>query len=550
MARSGVDWAATMDSFNSLSGRNRVLRHLAASAERQPGRKGADSFRDETLMDLLVIVEGAGEDLNEEALDAFVRADTGGKAWRWPSAAERASGRRAGWIIAVHVLGRVLARLERAALDALEPIQADILFWRQRVGDAFQEFVERGPWGWVSGLVLEAPATPEQHVQALEAMQEPLLTTLGACARARTVFLANLTLAAQDFATAIAPKGPGGGTVDSVPEGRPGAATAAAAAASKPDGGRLPHSDPASSRAGAASQSTPPAGLARVIRHSESRPSNSSSSSVEASPLFRISGKRTYLFRRACGALVAALRAVLGSALMQPDCARATRALLHEASRAGARGSTVRTPQGAIAFALQAQRALQGFMNQARAWAGQHRRRWGPLRNWHRISVAAVAVGGAAWYLWSRRERFADLVQSVVQSVREFGDEHLLGPIQDMVGELLRGQKRRIADPLALPASKEGLRVMLEEYYAKNLDVLRDSVEVSPSQGSDRGRVSDEQLRALARQLAAANDISPIEARLAKDVGSPFRSTLQGQLPQLLLIQVAFMKKGAFGGCH
>jgi len=413
---------------------------------------------------------------------------------------------RAEWTAALSLGWSVVASTRTELLSVLTDAQKDLLFWQRRHHAPMQETLEQGPYGWIAsarGLPLPLPS---EHTKALADLMTPLFVALGATTRARDLVAGTLDFC--DKASDITGSGAAGPTADDV--------FAAVLLASTPSVG---------------SSATP----------SVSVPSAAGETAAELprpSPLFTARGTPLYATRTLIGVLAACERAILATLVCLPDIPQQ---LLDKAKGAGADWEVPKaaaSPRRLAKLLLDTSSAAAGLLDQIKLVAATHRRRWGLLRNWHRISTGSLAVvaGGAA--MWTHRHELGSIARATTASVFQFVSDHLIEPGSDMLGELLSGTKREISDAKALAATRRSLAVFLEQYYTKHAEVMVAAGVIQPGAGADATAVA-------AKALATVQDVGPAELRFATEMQSPFTSSVVGTLPQLVLLQMTKLRAEA-----
>jgi hypothetical protein len=234
--------------------------------------------------------------------------------------------------------------------------------------------------------------------------------------------------------------------------------------------------------------------------------------------------------------LVAArsLRAVTATFLDDPALSDGTKERVMEMLKAPIRHSI----QGTAASMFQSRRVLNDCLCDCRAIAAIHRRRWGPLRNWHRITIGVGLVAVVGTNLWNRRERLGSMIEEAVTSFQQFVFAHLMEPAHDMIQELLSGDQKDISDQKALLATRASVTSMLLHYYTRHKYVLESSGHVPPEAALSV-------VQKAAHDLAIVQDIGPAEAQFARETQSPLLSSVVGTLPQLVLMQMSKLRAEA-----
>ncbi|ETW01566.1 hypothetical protein, variant [Aphanomyces invadans] len=144
------------------------------------------------------------------------------------------------------------------------------------------------------------------------------------------------------------------------------------------------------------------------------------------------------------------------------------------------------------------------------------RRRW-----WH-VSVGAVGASLGLVYLVRNRHELGQLAHTMHKGIRDFVVDHMVVPINNIVGEILLSKKALIQDPLALKDSKESLQRMLADFIH----------DTNPSMP-------------LAQQQAmvANMDMSVVSLQYEKELPKAVRNLVTGDIVRMMLIQIQFIKK-------
>lgn len=150
-------------------------------------------------------------------------------------------------------------------------------------------------------------------------------------------------------------------------------------------------------------------------------------------------------------------------------------------------------------------------------------------RNWA-LWLALCGAGYAGIIHGPRRAADAAAwLRETSHAIGGFYKEHLRTPLSRMAGEVLGTEPLpHVADAAALEVSKDSLAKMLADFHA------RVDVSILPE-----GLRSQQALSAAAAQL----DMRPVTEAFTLQVRSPVRSAVGGDLLELMLIQIAFLKK-------
>lgn len=440
--------------------------------------------------------------------------------------------RRAEWTLALGIGCNALAVVRQEALEVLKDAQRDQLFWRQRVGAPLQELIEQGPWGWVLSLQGSAPATPSSHAKQLAELSAPLFVAVGAVTRARDLALGTLDFCANAASAAMvpipSPMRPG--PLSSAPRH-----TARRTRRADIDGlAQVAHGAVAAPLGGASSAGHS-AGLSATDTDVQSRREDDSLS-PPCSPLFSARGRPVTAMVAVVAVVSSSLRACVATLAAcsgsSPEAKRSARRCLDNWTASP--HASLAAPD-LIRLLQEARAVASSLVSDIRSAAALHRRRWGPLRNWHRLSAVAIAAAVVAAALWRQRNNLGSLASGAATSVAAFVERHLVLPATDMAQELLSGEKRTVSDAGALRATRRSLQAILSDYYSHNPQVLSAAGEVPTGAGSAA-------VEAAAARLAAVHDVGPAEQQFAEEMRRPVLSSVAGTLPQLVLMQMAKLR--------
>lgn len=152
-------------------------------------------------------------------------------------------------------------------------------------------------------------------------------------------------------------------------------------------------------------------------------------------------------------------------------------------------------------------------------------------RYWLRYAIAAGVAGYGVVYLSRHHASLRAWASSSWQSLLGFYRDHVAAPVSQMAGEVLGGQRTRVADEAGLQDARQSLQAMLLSYATK-LQSSGTAKQLSPDlAGAD--------LLALATRL----DMRPVSERFVVEVERPILNLATGDLMQLMLIQIAYIKK-------
>ncbi|TMW65748.1 hypothetical protein Poli38472_008390 [Pythium oligandrum] len=143
-------------------------------------------------------------------------------------------------------------------------------------------------------------------------------------------------------------------------------------------------------------------------------------------------------------------------------------------------------------------------------------------QRWLQLSLAGVcAVAGGVWIVKNQRDAREGLGKARL-AMREFLNEHMIEPLQAIVGEVILNQKPEIQDAAALLDTRESLQRMLSDF-------ARDT---NPN-------ITSSELQRIVKDM----DMSVVSLQYEKQLGSAVRNLMSGDIVRMLLIQVQFIKK-------
>lgn len=143
-------------------------------------------------------------------------------------------------------------------------------------------------------------------------------------------------------------------------------------------------------------------------------------------------------------------------------------------------------------------------------------------RRWLQLSIAAICMGTGGVWVVNNQEEFRAALKTLQLAFTDFFTEHMIEPIQAIVGEVLFNQKPEIQDPAALQDTKMSLQRMLSDF-------VRDT---NPN-------VSQVELQRIMDNM----DMSVVSLQYEKQLSSAIRNIMTGDIVRMLLIQVQFIKK-------
>ncbi|TYZ60205.1 hypothetical protein PybrP1_003527 [[Pythium] brassicae (nom. inval.)] len=204
-------------------------------------------------------------------------------------------------------------------------------------------------------------------------------------------------------------------------------------------------------------------------------------------------------------------------------------ALGDEVFTPGTTGGGVATAEDVLASLRRLEENLSRFKRAQDDFARCFNQAMAPCRipsklrqRWLHVAVAALCVTtGGVWAATNQKE-----VQAAARTFRdamlEFLNEHMIEPIQAIVGEVILNQKPEIQDPGALLDAKLSLQRMLADF-------VRDT----------RPGATPEELA----RVVAAMDMSVVSLQYEKQLSSALKNLMSGDIVRMLLIQVQFIKK-------
>jgi hypothetical protein len=153
-------------------------------------------------------------------------------------------------------------------------------------------------------------------------------------------------------------------------------------------------------------------------------------------------------------------------------------------------------------------------------------------RYWLRWTVLIAATAGGTLYLLQNRERVAELSSTAVSAVKSFYVEHLAEPVQTIVQELFGKREKDLTDEAALKDANDSLKAMLRNFNNKVAASSTLRATLTPElQNADFG--------ALAKNL----DMRAVSERFVIEMQNPIWNGAMGDLVEMMLIQIAFIKK-------
>ena len=237
-----------------------------------------------------------------------------------------------------------------------------------------------------------------------------------------------------------------------------------------------------------------------------------------------------------------------GSSADLPSEALASEPLVQELLEPAAAAAVVRL-EHAVTTLSSAALALPALAARVRSRSYPLAARSAWQRHWLRHGVAAAAAAGGLYLVAWRGDDVRAWARTAATSMTAFYAEHVAAPLREMAAELLSGRRGAMADPAALDDARASLRTMLLAFAAKLAASPARLASLSP----DVRAVAAEQARSMlagsdvaacsAASAAAALDMRPVSERFVAEVERPLANAVSGDLVQLMLIQIAFIKK-------
>jgi hypothetical protein len=177
----------------------------------------------------------------------------------------------------------------------------------------------------------------------------------------------------------------------------------------------------------------------------------------------------------------------------------------------------------------------------SRAYALAARSAW--HRQWLRSGAAGAAVAAGVYLAVWRGDDVSAWARTAAASVAAFYAEHVAAPLREMAGELLSGRRGAVADPAALDDARASLQAMLVAFSAKLAASPARLAALSPDARAVAARQAADAASVGGEAALAACDMRAVSERFVAEVDRPLANAVSGDLVQLLLIQVAFIKK-------
>nr|CCA17383.1 conserved hypothetical protein [Albugo laibachii Nc14]CCA24375.1 conserved hypothetical protein [Albugo laibachii Nc14] len=143
-------------------------------------------------------------------------------------------------------------------------------------------------------------------------------------------------------------------------------------------------------------------------------------------------------------------------------------------------------------------------------------------RRWIPLTIAVFSVGVAGVWLTRNRVRFLSIARTVREALQQFFIEHMIEPIDAIVGEILFNRKTDIQDAAALLDAKASLQRMLHDF----------ACDTNPS-------MPPQELQSKVESM----DMSLVSFVYEKQLSTAVRNLMTGDIVRMLLIQIQFIKK-------
>ncbi|KAL0589990.1 hypothetical protein ABG067_001957 [Albugo candida] len=143
-------------------------------------------------------------------------------------------------------------------------------------------------------------------------------------------------------------------------------------------------------------------------------------------------------------------------------------------------------------------------------------------RRWIPLTIAVVSVGVAGVWLTRNRVRFLSIARTIREALQQFFIEHMIEPIDAILGEILFNRKNDIQDAAALLDAKASLQRMLHDF----------ACDTNPNMPPQE----------LQRKVESM-DMSLVSFVYEKQLSTAVRSLMTGDIVRMLLIQIQFIKK-------
>ncbi|OQR84130.1 hypothetical protein THRCLA_10858, partial [Thraustotheca clavata] len=137
-------------------------------------------------------------------------------------------------------------------------------------------------------------------------------------------------------------------------------------------------------------------------------------------------------------------------------------------------------------------------------------------RRWWQLSLAAIGTIFGVTYIFKNRNEIGELLQTVQKGITDFVVDHMITPVNAIIGEVLLNKKASIQDPLALQDSKESLQRMLTDF-------IRDTDPSMPLETRN--------------QLVQSMDMSVVSLQFEKEIPRALKNIVTGDIVRMMLIQ-------------
>ena len=149
-------------------------------------------------------------------------------------------------------------------------------------------------------------------------------------------------------------------------------------------------------------------------------------------------------------------------------------------------------------------------------------------RNWLLWAALGTAAYTGVTVLPQHADDVRGWLRDTMTSVGSFYNEHMRTPLSRMAGELLGTEPvPHVADADALALARSSLADMLRDFHHR----------------MPAASLPDDLRQADLDTLAAALDMRPVTEAFTRQIRTPVRSAVSGDLVELMLIQIAFLKK-------
>lgn len=176
----------------------------------------------------------------------------------------------------------------------------------------------------------------------------------------------------------------------------------------------------------------------------------------------------------------------------------------------------------AIAHVMSLLELLRGVESRSAELVEECRKRSWLRRRWLYLAVGAATVAFGGYQLHKHRSEASAKWDKLIDSLHVFWEEHVIEPSVAIANELFKGSRLSSADQDAMIDAERSLQTMMQAYLGKAYP--------------DMPRV---EVEAHARRM----NMEPISKRYEQEMTMPIRSAVMGDLVQLMLLQIQFIKK-------